>query len=148
MENKEIANELNKLLKGEEMAVQAYEKFIAGADDEKIREGLQQIQKNHKLNADKIAERIQELGAQAEYSTGLPGFFADMKLGMEMSGKSSDEILKQAYDGEDKGIAAAEKVIKEDLDDTSMSIIHDVLSCDHDHLKAMLSLMSSNTTIQ
>lgn len=144
MENKEIANELNKLLKGEEMAVQAYEKFIEGADNEKIRSSLQQIQKNHKLNADKLAERIQDLGEAAEYSTGMPGLFSDMKLSMEMKGKSSDEILKQAYDGEDKGIAAAEKTIKEDLDDTSMNVIHDVLSCDHDHLKAMLSLMSDS----
>lgn len=144
MENKKVANELNKLLKGEEMAVQAYEKFIEGTDDQKIRETLQQIQKNHKKNANKIADRIQALGEAAEYSTGLPGLFSDMKLGMEMKGKSSDEILKQAYDGEDKGIAAAEKVIKQDLDETSMNVIHDVLSCDHDHLKTMLSLMSDS----
>ena len=62
----------------------------------------------------------------------------------ETNGRSSVDILKRAYDGEDKGIAAVEEVISEDLDDTSLELVKNILSQDHDHLKSMLNLMSEN----
>ena len=139
-----VTKELNAVLKGEQMAVEAYEKFISAADNEKIRESFQQIQKNHKEHAGKLAERIQNLGAIPDYSTGVTGVFANMKLEVETNGRSSVEILKRAYDGEDKGIAAAEEVVRGDLDDTSLELVKNILSRDHDHLKSMLNLMSEN----
>ena len=144
MDKTTVINELNTVLKGEQMAVEAYEKFISAADDDKIRESFQQIQLNHKEHTDKLAERIQNLGAIPDYSTGVTGVFANMKLGMETNGKSSVDILKRAYDGEDKGIAAAEEVVRGDLDDTSLELVKNILSRDHDHLKSMLSLMSAS----
>lgn len=139
-----VTKELNAVLKGEQMAVESYEKFISAVDNEKIRENFQQIQKNHKEHAGRLAERIQNLGSIPDYSTGVTGIFANMKLDMETSGKSSVDILKRAYDGEDKGIAAAEEVVRGDLDDTSLELVKDILSRDHDHLKSMLHLMSEN----
>lgn len=136
------AKELNTVLKGEQMAVEAYEKFITAADNEKIRESFQQIQRNHKEHAGQLAKRIQELGDVPDYSTGIYGVFSNMKLEVETNGRSSVDILKRAYDGEDKGIAAAEEVVRGDLDDTSLELVKNVLSRDHDHLKSMLSLMS------
>ena len=144
MDKTTVINELNTVLKGEQMAVEAYEKFISAADDDKIRESFQQIQLNHKEHTGKLAERIQNLGAIPDYSTGVTGVFANMKLGMETNGKSSIDILKRAYDGEDKGIAAAEEVVRGDLDDTSLELVKNILSRDHDHLKSMLSLMSDS----
>ncbi len=136
--------ELNTVLKGEKMAVEAYEKFISATDNEKIRESFQQIQLNHKGNADQLAERIQNLGAVPDYSTGISGVLANIMLGLETNGKNSADILKRAYDGEDKGIAAVEEVIRGDLDDTSMTLVKDILSRDHGHLKSMLALMSDS----
>lgn len=144
MDKSTAAKELNAVLKGEQMAVESYEKFITAADNEKIRNGLQQIQKNHKEHASLLAARIQDLGAVPDNSTGIAGVFANLKLNFETSGKSSDDILKRAYDGEDKGIAAAEEVVKGDLDDASLGLVKDILSHDHDHLKLMLSLMSDS----
>lgn len=139
-----VANELNTLLKGEQMAVEAYEKFISAVDNEKIRESFQQIQINHKEHAGHLSERIQNLGGVPDSNTGISGVFSNMKLGMQTNGKSSYDVLMMAYDGEDKGIAAAEEIIRGDLDDTSLVLAKDILSHDHDHLKLMLKLMSEN----
>ena len=144
MDKTTVANELNTLLKGEQMAVEAYERFISAVDNEKIKEGFQKIQINHKEHAGHLAERIQNLGEVPDGNTGIAGVFSTMKLGMQTNGKSSFDVLKMAYDGEDKGIAAAEEVIRGDLDDTSMELAKDILSHDHDHLKVMLGLMSDH----
>ena len=146
MDKNDVAKELNTVLKGEQMAAESYEKFIAEVDDERIRESFQQIQKNHKENAAWLAERIQDLGAVPQHGTGVSGVFAGMMLGMETSGKSSEDILKRAYDGEDKGIAAAEEIVNGDLDETSRELVKNVLSRDHDHLKTMLHMMTDGQT--
>lgn len=138
------AKELNIVLKGEQIAVESYEKFISAADNEKIRNGLQQIQEAHKEHTGLLAQRIQDLGAVPDYNTGITGVFANMKLNAETNGKSSADILKKAYDSEDKGIAAVEEVVRGELDDTSLELVKDILSHDHDHLKSMLSLMSDS----
>jgi len=147
MDKSIVTKELNTVLKGEQMAVESYEKFISAADNEKIRNGLQQIQKAHKEHTSLLAKRIQELGAVPDYSTGVVGVFSNMKLEVETNRKNSVDILKRAYDGEDKGIAAAEEVVRGDLDDTSLELVKNILSQDHDHLKSMLSLMSDNTNM-
>ena len=148
MDKTTVTKELNTVLKGEQMAVEAYEKFISAVDDEKIRESFQQIQLNHKDNAGQLAERIRNLGAIPDYSTGISGVFANMMLGAETNGKNSADILKRAYDGEDKGIAAAEEVVRGDLDDISMELVKNILSRDHNHLKSMLTLMSDDSQLQ
>lgn len=144
MDKTTVTKELNTVLKGEQMAVLAYEKFISAADSEKVKESFQQIQRNHKEHAGKLAERIQDLGAVPDYSTGVSGVFTNMKLEMDTNGKSSVDILKRAYDGEDKGIAAAEEVVRGDLDETSLELVKNILSRDHDHLKSMLHMMSES----
>jgi bacterioferritin len=135
--------ELNTLLKGEQMAVEAYEKLIQAAEDDKIKNELQNIQMEHKVQAGKLAERVQTLGGRPDYTTGITGTFANAKLLFEARSKKHPvDILKMAYDGEDKGIAAAEKLIEADIDKESKSLINDILSNDHDHLKSMLSMIT------
>jgi ferritin-like protein len=144
MDKNTVASELKTLLKGEQMAVESYEKFIMAADNNKIKEGLQKIQMDHKEHSSILAKRIQELGDVPEYNTGIAGVFSGMKLGIETNDKTSSDILKMAYDGEDKGIAAAEEVVRGDLDNSSMELVKNILSQDHDHLKSMLELMSES----
>ena len=144
MDKSTVIKELNTILKGEQMAVESYEKFISAADSQQIKEKFQDIQKNHKDHVSQLAERIQDLGEVPEYSTGVAGIFSNMKLNAETNGKDSADILKKAYDGEDKGIAAAEEVVKGDIDDVSLNLVKNILSRDHDHLKMMLSIMSDS----
>ena len=142
MDKINVTKELNAVLKEERRAEQSYEKFISEADDEKIKNVFLQIRKNHLEHADLLAERIRSLGAVPDRGTGMAGIFSNMKLDMGTNGKNSVDILKIAYDEEDKGIAAVEKVIRERLDDISAGLVKDILSNDHGHLKSMLTLMS------
>ena len=90
-----------------------------------------------------IAEKIQSMGVKPEYGTGLVGVISNLRLSFETRNKNdSIEILKKAYDGEDKGIAMAEKVVREELDEDSKKLLDEILSKDHDHLKSMLSLLT------
>ena len=138
-----VINHLNTLLKGEQMAAEAYEKFILSSEDDRIKSSLQDIQQDHKEHASKLAERIQSIGGKPEYGTGLTGVISNLRLTLETKSKTDSlEILKRAYDGEDKGIAMAEKVVKSDLDEESKKLLDGILSTDHDHLKSMLSLLT------
>ena len=143
MENNTSIKNLNTLLKGEHMAIESYEKFIQSSNDDKIKSSLQEIQRDHKEHAAKLAQRIQSIGGKPEYGTGIPGAISSVRLTLETRAKTdSMEILKRAYDGEDKGIALAEKAAKCDLDEDSKKLVNVILSDDHDHLKSMLSLLT------
>ncbi len=134
----EMVNELNGLLKGEQMAVDAYERYIQSVEDSNVKKELQSIQIEHKSHASIIAERIQTLGGKPENNTGFSGFMATAKATIQSVGqKDSVEILKQAYEGEYKGIAMAEELVKGDLDDDSANLVKKVLSVDQEHLKKM-----------
>ena len=140
---KAAINELNALLKGEQMAIDAYERYIQDVDDENVKHELQQIQQDHRKHAGELAARIQTLGGDPDYSTGFVGFMASAKAVMEgMNGHKTVDILKKAYDGEDKGIAKAEEVVKGDLDGESAALVNKLLSDDHDHLKKMVNLIA------
>lgn len=143
MDDYDVQKALNSLLKGEQMAVESYEKFISAVSEEGIKNEFQNIQRQHKQHTAMLAERIQNIGGRPDYNTGITGVIANARLTMETKGMDdSFEVLKRAYDGEDKGIAAAEKVVSGNLDDESRKLVNNILSQDHDHLKSMLSLMS------
>lgn len=138
-----VQSELNSLLKGEQMAAESYEKFISVVEEEGVKSELQNIQRQHKQHAAKLAERIQSIGGRPDYNTGITGVIANARLTMETKGMNNSlDILKRAYDGEDKGIAAAEKINSGNLDDESRKLVNSILAQDHEHLKSMLSLMS------
>ena len=143
MDDYDVQRELNSLLKGEQMAAESYEKFISAVDEEGVKDELQKIQKQHKQHTAMLAEHIQNIGGRPDYNTGITGVIANARLTMETkSMNNSFDILKRAYDGEDKGIAAAEKVVSGNLDDESRKLVNNILAQDHNHLKSMLSLMS------
>ena len=143
MSENTVINELNTLLKGEQMAIEAYEKFIQFVENDVIKGEFQEIQKEHKKYASDIAGRIQTLGGHPEYGTGLIGFMSGTKIAMQSTNKDTIDILKKAYDGEDKGIAMAEEIVKGDLDQESAEMVDGILSKDHDHLKRMMNLISN-----
>lgn len=142
MDNPAIS-ELNALLKGEQMAIHAYDRFIDGVEDIEARSQLKKFQSDHKRHSEILAKRIIELGGQPQFGTGAAGMMASVKGMMEELGRrSTADILKEAYDGEDKGIAAAEEVVKGDLDRESAQIVNEILTEDHAHLREMSRLIN------
>lgn len=139
-----VVNELNTILKGEHMAIDAYKRFIEDAKDENIKNELWNILEEHKRHAHQLSERIETLGGEPEQSAGFAGFMASAKAAIKrITGTGDIEILKKAYDGEDKGIVKAEEVVKGDLDDESMQLVNGILSEDHDHLRKMARLIGT-----
>jgi bacterioferritin len=141
MENVSV-NKLNHMLKGEEMAVLAYENLIQGTKDTIIKNELQNIQRNHKEHSARLAEHIQDLGGKPHYGTGASGVMADVKMSLEnLQLKDDVYILKEAYDGEDQGIAMIEELSGANIGKDSSKLINEILSNDHDHLKKMAKMI-------
>ena len=141
MDNTSI-KELNAFLKGENMAVDSYERYIQDVDDEKVKSELQKIQKDHKQHAIKIAEQIQNLGGKPEKGVGVPGKAAEIIQNIKKTGLSGEvSILKDAYDGENTGIKMAAEIVKGDLGSQSSSLIKDILEDDRDHLQKLNKLI-------
>ncbi|NMA35048.1 MAG: ferritin-like domain-containing protein [Clostridiaceae bacterium] len=144
MDNDSVINELNTVLRGELMAAESYDLFISNTDDEKIRQIFGQFRADHKEHAELLAERIRSLGAAPGKGTGIPGMFSQIKLEFETRRKDSEEILKRAYFGEDKGVKMTEEIVKGDLDPESAELVGRILSKDREHLIAMMEIMQEN----
>jgi len=146
LENRTVET-LNDLLKGEEMAVKSYAKFIQETTDESLKEKFREIQKDHNKHSELITERIIELGGTPKYGTGMAGVMADVKHAFEsMGGRTNHDILKDAWHGEDQGVALAEKIADEKLDEKSLKIVHDILQVDHEHIKTLEKLLDQHRT--
>lgn len=140
--NATCVNELNALLKGEHMAIDAYEDYIQRIEDSEIRNSLQKIQQDHKLHSIMIAERIQTLGGKPAKGVGIGGKVAETVTSIKH--RSMHEpviILKTAYDGEDNGIKMATEIVKGDLDSESAYLVKDILNGDRTHLETLNSLI-------
>ncbi|HHU77438.1 MAG: DUF2383 domain-containing protein [Caldicoprobacterales bacterium] len=127
---------LNELLRGEHMAIQAYESIMP-ALTENTRKQLKDMLQDHKNHAAELADRISSLGGIPEESTGMAGMMSRTKLKVESKVRDEKSMLKKLYDGEDQGIAAVEKIIKGDLDSASREMVDKILRTDHDHLKKL-----------
>jgi bacterioferritin len=144
MDNDTLINELNTVLRGELMAVESYDLFIANTDDEKSRQLFRQFRADHKEHAELLSDRIRSLGAVPGKGTGIPGTFSQIKLEFETKRKDSEEILKRAYFGEDKGVKMVEEIVKGDLDPESAKLVGRILSKDREHLIALMETMQEN----
>lgn len=142
--NNTSINELNAFLKGEHMAIDGYEKYIQNVDDQNIKAELQKIQQHHKQHAIKIAERVQNLGGKPVDGVGTAGRMAQIMTDIkDMGKKGTNEILKDAYNGESNGIKMGEEVVKGDLDQDSKSLVNSILNDDREHLNTLSNLMYS-----
>ena len=142
MENTAV-NELNAILKGEHMAIESYDKYIHAVEDDYVRNEFHKILDDHKMHANLLENRIKELGGEPKEKLGLVGIMANAKIAVQTMGdKKAIDLVKQAYDGEDKGIAMVEEIIKGDLDEKSSKLMNDILSKEHDHLRNMNNMIA------
>lgn len=64
-----------------------------------------------------------------------------MSAAQTMVVADKEDIIKKLYDGEDKGIAAAENIIRNELNDENKKLVSEIISTDHEHLKGLQSLL-------
>jgi len=126
-----ITKELNNFLKGNLMAIHAYDNYIHHIKDHELKQIFQQIQQNHKHHATLIAERIQNLDGIPANEVGIMGNVAQL-----MSKKTIDtnQILKDALTGEQRGIEKSKQILNGDLDDESLTLVETILATDEKHV--------------
>lgn len=135
-------NELNAFLKGEHMAIDAYEKYLRKINTPYIKSEFEQIKDDHEHHAVLLSERIELLGGKPARGVGFTGKVAEVMSSVKGIGKTDEKfIIKDAYHGEDLGIEMAEEIIKGDLDEKSNKLIDEILEKDRNHLDTLKSLM-------
>lgn len=141
-----MVDKLNELLKGEHMAIHIYDKTKELQKDSQVANMLSEFEADHKHHAQQLTQRIRELGGQPDAKTGFPGMMANLTSVMN-SIRGPQHLLKQVYDGEDKGIHAYEERIDQ-LDPASQDVIRQIMKEDHEHLKWFKARMEKEKSEQ
>jgi len=142
LKDKETIKSLNGLLQGEYMAVESFNNFISKIEEDKIKNGLQDVQEQHRKNINILANYIQDIGGQPDENLGMKGKMADIKINMDLGSKSDDnEIIKKAIEGETQGVNMAEKVLRGNLDDKSRDIAGEILQNDRKSIEKLKELL-------
>ncbi|KUO76185.1 MAG: rubrerythrin family protein [Desulfosporosinus sp. BRH_c37] len=132
---------LNKILRGEHMAIEQYQAYIGELTDGPLRNHLTAILTDHKDHATRISYYIQTNGGQAEEGTGFQGVLANWKTRLTNLGEAEPiKILERLYDGEDKGLARAVQYSEQYLSSAEKEVLEPIFSDEHDHLKQLQSL--------
>lgn len=135
---------LNEVLKGEHMAIEGYENAMSAIEDKKIIKALEEINKQHKKHALEITDRIVQMGGRPEGGTGLAGMMSGVMLKARGAFQTDRELLEELYQGESIGINSVKKVIKEELDSSSLDMMKKILQTDEAHLEKLFKLIHFN----
>lgn len=132
--NEKVIKELNEFLEGNFMAIHTYDRYIHRMDDPEVKKILQTIQREHKEHAALIAERIQNLGGKPVNDTGIRGTVAEFFANLKEATRGTDDILRDAIAGENRGIEVSRKMLEGDLDSESASLVRKILEDDEKHI--------------
>jgi bacterioferritin len=127
MANEVIIEELNTLLRGTYMGIRSFEHYIQKVEDEELKTVFQSMQQDVKLNAQKLAERIQNLGGVPADGEGFSGSMHSF-MHNAMLPNDTKEIIEDALKGLDHyGVAYSEELVRGDLDSESRQLAEEVI---------------------
>ncbi|MEH7385124.1 DUF2383 domain-containing protein [Bacillus sp. JJ1521] len=136
-----VVEELNTLLRGTFMGIRAFEHHIQKLEDVEVKQKFQAMQQEVKGNAQKLAERIQELDGIPADSEGVSGKMHSFMHKVMLS-NDNEEIMKDALMGMEKyGVEFSEEIVKGDLDPKSKKIAEDVIDTSRKHANEIRKLM-------
>ncbi len=136
-------NVLNKVLKGENMAAEIIQIYVENLQDDAITETLSTWIKDHKQNANKIGAYLLLNGESPRDGLGVIGMLSKVKAKMNTNRKAEPlDILREIYDGEDKGLARATQLAENNVTQDARDLLEDIFRNDHDHLQEMKSMIS------
>jgi bacterioferritin len=127
MKNETIIEELNTLLRGTYMGIRSFEHYIQKAEDDELKRVFQSMQQEVKLNAQKLAERIQNLGGVPADDEGFSGSIHSFMHKVILP-DDENEMLEDALKGLDHyGIQYSEELVRGDLDPESRQLAKEVI---------------------
>lgn len=133
---------LNKILKGEYMAIGVYDTLASTLPASSLREDLSSIQKDHERHAQVLTDYIRQRGGEPIDSAGMAGSMAEMMSRVRTLVKPDEQdIIRQLYDGEDQGLAKAVQYAERELGPEARALVEQIFSDEHDHLKTLERLL-------
>ena len=133
---------LNKVLKGEHMAIDLYGTYLDQDLPEDLKDEMKSIQADHQRHAALLTEYIKKAGGTPTEGSGFGGWMAESMARIQTTFVPDvGEILSQLYDGEDKGLARSVQLSEDHLAETERSLLEPILSDEHDHLKTLDNLI-------
>ena len=133
MGKEHLVNTLNELLKGEQMAIHIYDRTKELQEDSQVAHMLARFEQDHKSHVEQLTTMIEGLGGKPNAKLGFSGFMANIASYVN-SLRGPQHLLRQIYDGEDKGVHAYEDRVDE-LEPAYQAKIKKIMQEDHDHLK-------------
>jgi bacterioferritin len=128
-----VIEELNTLLRGTYMGIRSLEHYIQKVDDESLKHTFQSMQQETKQNAQKLSERIQNLGGVPADDEGFSGSMHSFMHKMMLS-DNEEVLLEDALKGFDKyGVEYSEELVKGDLDPESRRLAEEVIDTSRKH---------------
>lgn len=128
--NTKLLNDLDTFLKGTNMGLDAFEKYIHKAESPEIKAVMQKIYNMYRRHSALLNERIIEVGGSPSDGVGIIGKLAEIYEDIKHIGVNSDsELLEIAFQSCKTGFTMGEKFIEEHeyLDETTMSLIKDLV---------------------
>jgi bacterioferritin len=141
MSNEVIIEELNTLLRGTFMGIRSFEHYIQKAEDDELRKVFQSMQQEVKLNAQKLAERIQNLGGVPADDEGFSGSMHSF-MHKVMLPDEPNEMIEDALKGLNQyGVHYSEEVVRGDLDPKSRQIAEEVIDTSRRQIEQLQHLL-------
>ena len=141
MTNETVIEELNTLLRGTYMGIRGFEQYIQKLNKHDLKRNFQQIQQEQKLNAQKIAERIQNLGGVPADDEGVSGSMLSF-MHKFMVPDNERRIIEEAIEGMDKyGVHYSAELVKGDLDASSKQIADKTINDSRRHAEQLRQLI-------
>ncbi|MEH7545490.1 DUF2383 domain-containing protein [Neobacillus vireti] len=137
MTSETIIEELNTLLRGTYMGIRSIEHYIQKVDDDYVKKVFQSMQQEIKIDALKLAERIQDLGGVPADDEGFSGSMHSFMHKLTLS-YETDPILEDAIHGFEKyGVQYSEELVRGDLDPKSRQLAVEVIDNNRKHAEIL-----------
>jgi bacterioferritin len=141
MSKEVIIEELNTLLRGTYMGIRSFELYIQKAEDNELKKVFQSMQQEVKLNALKLAERIQNLGGVPADGEGFSGSIHSF-MHKAMLPDDTKEMIEDALKGLDHyGVQYSEELVRGDLDTESRQLTEDVIDTSRRQIEQLKQLL-------
>jgi bacterioferritin len=141
MSKEVIIEELNTLLRGTYMGIRSFEHYIQKAEENELKKVFQSMQQEVKLNAQKLAVRIQNLGGVPADGEGFSGSIHSF-MHKAMLPDDTKEMIEDALKGLDHyGVQYSEELVRGDLDSESRQLAEDVIDTSRRQIEQLKQLL-------
>ncbi len=144
---KEIVIELNRVLKGTQMGLEAFENLQKKAKDNSLKQIFLQVQATYLMHSNILKERIDQLGGIPKEQVGLIGTLSQIYENIKnLTVDSDEEVLNEAYKACKTGFTMGDRFIEDNnnLDSTSREIIEKIIQDNKDLAQIFLNKISQS----